>query len=145
MNIMRTWQWVWREGIAPSLSTAALEALAQALERGDRGLVQWTVTFPPSLQALSDHPVEATCAVGYCGWRGEGLKTVAEVQDYYTRVCFEAGQRLGEPAACRWFLNWCDDTPRAEMCRLLLAEVRETLSRRGRESAGEPGSAPTAA
>jgi hypothetical protein len=45
--------------------------------------------------------------VGYCAWQGDGLETVAEVEEFFARVCFEADQVLGEPAACRWFLNWC--------------------------------------
>jgi hypothetical protein len=142
---MTSWQWVWHEGIAPSLSTAALEALARALEHGDRTLIQWIVTLPPSMDVLRDHAVEAACALGYCGWRGEGLTTVAEVQDYYARVCSEADQRLGEPAACRWFLNWCDETPRAEMCRLLFEEVRKVLASRPQAADGEAGAAPSAA
>ncbi len=35
-----------------------------------------------------------------------------------------------EPAACRWFLNWYDETPRHEMRRCLLAEVNRVLARR---------------
>ena len=37
-------------------------------------------------------------------------------------------ERLGEPAACRWFLNWFDDTPRDQMRRELLAEVKPLRS-----------------
>ena len=37
---------------------------------------------------------------------------------------------LGGPAACRYFLNWFDDTPRDQMCALLLDEVRRTLAER---------------
>ena len=88
---------------------------------------------------VQDWPVEAACALGYCGWQGDGLETVGEVEEFFARACFEADQRLGEPAACRWFLNWFDDTPRDEMRRELLAEVnapwpsasrRETTARR---------------
>ena len=35
-----------------------------------------------------------------------------------------------EPAACRWFLNWYDDTPRDEVRRELLAEVELALAER---------------
>jgi hypothetical protein len=44
-------------------------------------------------------------------------------------------QRLGEPAACRWFLNWFDETPRDEMRRLLLPEVQQLLAERQAEGA----------
>src|SRR5262249_42196250 len=70
---------------------------------------------PPPLQCVQDWPVEAACAVGFCGWQGDGLETVAEVEEFFARVCFEIDQRLGEPAACRWFLNWFDETPRDDM------------------------------
>ena len=36
----------------------------------------------------------------------------------------------GEPAGCRWFLNWYDETPRDDMRRMLLAEVNRALARR---------------
>jgi hypothetical protein len=51
-------------------------------------------------------------------------------------VCFETDQRLGESAGCRWFLNAFDETPRDEMRRLLLAEVRRSLSARGSPQEG---------
>ena len=61
---------------------------------------------------------------------GTGLETVGEVEEFFARICFEADQRLGEPAACRWFLNWFDDTPRAEMRREMLAEIELALADR---------------
>jgi hypothetical protein len=68
--------------------------------------------------------------VGYCGWKTEGLKTVGAVEDFFARACFAADQRLGEPAVCRWFLNWFDETPREEMRRVLLNELNHALTRR---------------
>jgi hypothetical protein len=58
------------------------------------------------------------------------LETVGDVEAFFARVCWEADQRLGEPAACRWFLNFADDTPRAQVRSLLLVEVRNELQRR---------------
>ena len=127
---MESWRKVWRDGLAPQLSTAGLEALHQGLATDDPRLLQGATTTPPPLQCVQDWPVEAACVLGYCAWQGEGLETVAEVEEYFARACFEADQLLGEPAACRWFLNWYDDTPRYEMRRLLLAEVDRTLSQR---------------
>jgi hypothetical protein len=127
---MESWRKVWRDGLAPQLSTAGLEALHQGLVTDDPRLLQGATRTPPPLQCVQDWPVEAACVLGYCAWQGEGLETVAEVEEYFARACFEADQLLGEPAACRWFLNWYDDTPRNEMRRLLLAEVNRTLSQR---------------
>ncbi len=127
---MQSWRKVWREGVAPLLSTPSLEALDRALKDDDSRLLQGSTTTPPPLQCVQDWPVEAACALGFCGWQGEGLETVAEVEEFFARTCFEIDQRLGEPAACRWFLNWFDETPRDEMREQLLAEVQRALAQR---------------
>ncbi len=131
---MDAWRKVWREGLAPQLSNRALLALRTALMGDDPRLLQGATTSPPPLQCVQDWAVEAACALGYCGWQGEGLQTVAEVESYFARMCFEADQKLGESAMVRWFLNWFDDTPRVEMRRLLLTEVNRELDRRLAES-----------
>lgn len=79
---------------------------------------------------VQDWPVEAACALGYCGWQGEHLETVGQVEEFFAKLCFEADSRLGEPAACRWFLNWFDDTPRQRMILELLEEVELALAER---------------
>jgi hypothetical protein len=134
---MDSWRKVWRDGLAPLISTAGLEALRAALSSDDARLLQGATTTPPPLQCVQDWPVEAACVLGYCGWQGEGLQSVAEVEDYFARLCFEVDQRLGEPAACRWFLNWFDETPRDEMRSLLLPEVTRTLAQRRAVPAAE--------
>lgn len=124
------WRHVWRAGMAPQFSVPALQALRQALLTDDTRLLQGATTSPPPLQCVQEWPVEAACATGYCGWQGEGLGTVAEVENYFARVCFETDQRLGDSAMVRHFLNWYDDTPRPEMRRQLLAEVDRELELR---------------
>jgi hypothetical protein len=137
---MESWRKVWREGVAPLLSQQALAVLKRGLESDDVRLIQGATTTPPPLQCVQDWPVEAACALGYCGWQGEGLESVAEVEEFFARVCFEVDNRLGEPAGCRWFLNWFDETPRDEMRRLLLAEVNRAITERVLEDE-EPDSA----
>ena len=127
---MESWRKVWREGLAPQISTTGLDALRRALLNNDTRLLQGATTMPPPLQCVQDWPVEGACGLGYCGWQGDQLETVSEVEEFFARACFEADQRLGEPAACRWFLNWYDETPRDEMRRLLLPEVNRTLAQR---------------
>lgn len=127
---MESWRKVWREGLVPQLSTAGLEALEVALMTDDSRVLQGATTSPPPLQCVQDWPVEGCCVLGFCGWQGEGLQTVAEVEECFARLCFEADQVLGEPAAVRWFLNWYDETPRDQMRRELLAEVQLALSER---------------
>lgn len=130
---VESWRTVWRGGFAPVLSTAGLEALAKALRDDDPRLTQGSTTTPPPLICVQDWPVEAADAVGFCGWQGDGLGTVGQVEEHFARCCHAANERLGEPgepAACRWFLNWFDDTPRADMRRELLAEVELALAGR---------------
>jgi hypothetical protein len=75
---------------------------------------------------VQDWPVEGACALGYCGWVGDGLETVGEVEEFFARMCFDVDQQLNELAGCRWWLNWFDETPRDEM-RLLLPEIERSL------------------
>jgi hypothetical protein len=127
---MEQWRRVWREGLAPQLPTAGLEALGQALARDDSRLIQQFTTNLPSLRFLRNEKVEATCALGYCGWQGEGLKRLGQVFNFFERVCTAADEAVGELAASNHFLNWYDNTPRHEMRRQLLAEVQHTLHQR---------------
>jgi hypothetical protein len=127
---MESWRMVWRDGFAPVLSTDGLEALWQALREDDPHLGQGATTTPPPLACNSGRALEGCCSIGWCGWKGDKLATVGAVEEFFARSCFEADQRLGEPAACRWFLNWFDDTPRDEMRRQLLDEVESALAAR---------------
>jgi len=127
---MHAWQIVWRRGIAPSLSTAALTALRDGLESDDRALIQGGTTNPPPLECLKDCPVTAACPLSYAGWKGDGLATVGEVEEYFARLCARADEALGEPAAIRHFLNHVDDVERATMRAELLAEVALALGAR---------------
>src|SRR5215475_2752037 len=96
---MESWRKVWREGVVPLLSTDSLEALRRGLLADDTRLVQGATTTPPPLPSVQDWPVEAACALGYCGWQGEGLGTVGEVEEFFAHLCFEVDARLGEPGA----------------------------------------------
>lgn len=127
---MEMWRRVWRDGLSPRLSARALAALRVAIVTDDPRLVQGTTCSPPALQALCERRVETACALGYCGWQGEGLAKVGEVEDYFQQLCDGADERIAERAVCRFFLNWYDDTPRDEMRRELLIEIERSL--RGR-------------
>ena len=100
---MESWRKVWREGLAPMLSTKGLQALKLALVRDDERLTQGATTTPPPMQCVLDWPVEGACVVGYCAWQGDGLETVGEVEEFFAKVCFEADQRpfylgrIGDP------------------------------------------------
>lgn len=127
---MEPWRRVWREGLAGKISRAGLEALRDALIDNDDRLLQRATTRPSFLHLNQDRPVEGACGLAWCGWQGDGLRTVAEVAEFFDRVCFEADTDLGEQAACCQFLNWFDETPRDQMRDELLAEVNRTLAER---------------
>ncbi len=128
---IEAWRAVWRAG-APLLPTAGLEALATALETDSPLLLQGATTEPPPLKLCSDWPCEKACVVGYCGWQGEGLVTIEEVETFFGVWCEELRALLNtdDAAPCRHFLNWADETPRDQMRRELLPEVRLELERR---------------
>ena len=136
---MESWRKGWRVGFAPQISDEALAALKVALEEDDARLMQGATTSPPPLQFVQDWPVEAACVLGFCGVVEHGGfqtednphgATVAQAEEFFAKACFAADQNLGDPAACRWFLNWFDGTPRAEMRGLLLVEVIGEQERR---------------
>lgn len=126
-----SWQKVWRGGFGPSLPILGLRALRDALADDDRVIVQGATTQPPPLLCISDWKIECADGIGYAMWKGLNLETVGEVADAFGDACGRADDLMGEPAACRWFLNWFDDTPREEMRRLLVAEIEATLHVRG--------------
>ncbi|MFL5244874.1 MAG: hypothetical protein ACJ8FY_22460 [Gemmataceae bacterium] len=132
---MNTWQQVWHQGLAPSLSTPALEALHTALVKDDPRVIQGATTLPPPIDGVQSWPVEAACVIGFSGWQGHGLESVAQVEQFFACVCSQAEERLGETAASRWFLNWYDTTARTEVRHQLLAEVEKVLEERRLEEA----------
>ena len=127
---MELWRKAWRLGLAPQLPTPALAALAAGLADDDESLVQSATTLPPDLPSAAAADVCGACALAYAGWKGLGLQTVAQVSEFFTKTCLEADAALGEPAACRHFLDWFDHTRRDRMRQQLLEEVRFTLSQR---------------
>jgi hypothetical protein len=126
------WQWAWREGVAPQLSTAGLAALQDALEQDDSALIQGQNLQPPPLQIHEGDHVTAACAIGFAAWKGdyEGSASVAEVDSRFAEICSCADQRLGEPAGVRFFLTQYDSWSREEMRGNLLAEVGLALAER---------------
>lgn len=138
---MDLWRECWQKGFIPSISTPGLEALMKALTNDDPALMQGCTTKPPPLMAVQDWPVEGADAIGYCGWKGDNLATVGEVEKFFAKACFDADQRMGEVASCRHFLNWYDDTPRDEMRRELLSECGLALFDRAEMVGPEHGTA----
>jgi hypothetical protein len=127
---MEKWRRVWREGFGPLLSTRSLQLLQNALVHDDPQLVQGAISEPPFLDGLQEHAVEATCALGFCGWQGEECHSVGQLDEFFQRLCDAADAHFTDAAACRFFFNWYDDTPRDEMRQELYAEVTLALKQR---------------
>jgi hypothetical protein len=127
-KVMEKWRSVWRIGLAPQISRTALHALASALRQDDRRLMQGAF-------CAGRGDIVGACAIGYCGWQGEGCSSAPEVESYYHRVCEAADAAFDEPAACRFFLQWFDAVPRPTMRRELLAEVTLALRQSARSLA----------
>src|SRR5260221_14002844 len=85
---MESWRTVWRDGFAPVLALRGLEALRDALAADDPRLVQGSTTTPPPLMCMQDWPVEAACALGFCGWQGDNPATAGDLQEFFARCCF---------------------------------------------------------
>lgn len=147
---MEEWRRVWRVGFAPVLPTEGLVALAEALRTDDPRLSQGSTTTPPPLMCVASYPVECGCALAFCGVATMGgfadavpsgkqtnpkACSVGAAEEFFARACFDADTRRGGTAACRHWLNWFDDTPRAEMRRELLSEVELVLAERAQVGA----------
>ena len=134
-----SWRETWRKGFAPKLSVPGLRALRDALKADDARLLQGATCSPPPLQCVRDWRIEAGCGIVLAHWLGDDPEcTTEEAEEYFGRVCFEVDQALGEPAACRWFLNWFDETPREEMRQDLLVEVDLAIVERERGCNAHP-------
>jgi len=120
---MEKWREVWREGLAPHLSKKGLKCLEQALISDDSRLLQGATCYPPFHENTSDQEVQAACALGFCVWQGDGENTVREVEFHFNRLCDLVDFETLGVAPVRHFLDWYDDTPRAEMRRELLREI----------------------
>jgi hypothetical protein len=125
---MEAWRNVWRKAIVPLAPLEGLIALRKALEDDSPKLLQGVTCQPPPLMCVQDWDCEASDALSFLFWQA-GLDTVGEVGEAFARACFEIDQRLGEPAACRWFLNWWDETPRGTAIENLLPEVDLAIAR----------------
>lgn len=133
---MEAWRKVWREGFAPQMTDKGLRCLAAALESDDESLVQGTTTMPPYIEGADTLPCEGGCGVAYALQTGRCLETIGEVDAAFGECCHKADVLLGEMAACRWFLNWFDETERFDMRYQLLHEVRMELVNRAQQIGG---------
>lgn len=130
---MESWRLTLRQGLFPLLNNQHLEVLLKACCEDDPKLIQGATTTPLPL-ACQDWPVEAACLLGYAGWQGDNLETVGEVKSFFADLCFKIDQNMGEPASCRFLINWYDETERKEMLRELASELVVEIDRRSNET-----------
>lgn len=138
---LESWRTALRDGFIPNMSTVHLLELRDMLRRNDPRLTQGSTCTPPPLMCVADWPVEACCLValgGVAEHGGFGHAKVGEAEEAFAELCYQADVRLGDPAACRYLLNWFDDTPRDEMIRELLPEIERALREREAASATVP-------
>ncbi len=132
---LEAWRRVWRV-VGELAPLDGLWALLDALEKDDPKLLQGCTTSPPPMQSARDWPVEGACLIGWLYWT-DAVNTVGEVEECFAKMCFEVDQKIGEPAGVRFLLNFYDDTPRDQMWRLLIPEVRRSI--RIREASHDDG------
>jgi hypothetical protein len=63
----------------------------------------------------------------------EGIETVGEIENYFSNRCCQIDKELQEPAGCRNFLNWFDETPRLQMLDELGRELDREINRRSND------------
>lgn len=129
---MESWRYVWRNGFLSSLDgfggVDGLAALVAAMEADSDELIHNATTCPPPLLCVQDWPIEATDGIGYILWKSLDLATVGDVVDGFSNWCMEADMLLGEPGACRWFLNFWDDNIPQFTYPLFLAELKFNIA-----------------
>lgn len=137
---MEPWRQVFRDGIAPQLPLAALEALRRGLLKHDPRLrpgatveVGWTPVGTGIMQA---------CAIGYGAWKGLQLTSAADIEMFFNHVCERANQMLDDPSACGDFINWFDGHRREFAFPLLLTEVNRAIAIAGASAGASQGSGP---
>ena len=134
MSITDSARKVWREGLAPLMPAAGLCALARALRDDDPALLQGATCLPPPIDSMASYPVEAACAITYCGWKGCNKDSVSEAEEFFYKSCCDCDKTLGELAAYCHFINWFDECERGEMRSELLPLVEAEIESRLEEA-----------
>lgn len=111
-----------REHLAPQFSDTQLTQLRDALRSDDPRLVQGVTTLPIVRgPATNNAPVQAACAVGFCGIAA-GLQTAGQVANYVAEAF------LDRPLVM--FVEWFDNQPRGEVFATLANEIDSILETR---------------
>lgn len=119
------WRQVFRDGIAPQLTDADLDLLAQLLADDDPRLLQGE-----TVRVWEDR-LTGACALAAVGWLGRGLERRVNVEIFFTDVCEEADRLMGAADVVSWFTaEFWDSRPRQEVFAELYDEVSRERERR---------------
>lgn len=130
---LHLWRRAWDELAAPALSTRALLALRAGLLADDPRLIKHRIVTPPRNDRTSDAAPLGACALGYCGWQGEGLATCEAVEKFFSGLTFRlttAAVDAGRDLFLSDFVCWWDVTPREQAVPMLLEAVEAALATR---------------
>jgi hypothetical protein len=126
LNKKRPWPEIFHAGIAPRLGREGLQALAEALERDSSELIQGETVHPDLNTTWREEECTGACALAYPLWKTLELFSIGNTEREFTQLCIKVDNQMGAGAAMR-FVLWFDETPRPEMRRELLREVRRAI------------------
>lgn len=124
LSVIATHIKVWRAGFAHQMPDDVLEAMEFGLLIDDPAIIQGNTSSPQPPHGNWGGLCQSTDITCYGFWRKGGLETIGDIETKFSELCYEADEKLGEPAFCRWYLNWVDSCPRDEMFSVMLREVR---------------------
>jgi hypothetical protein len=128
-------RYVFLNGVAPSFDVPALTALRNGLAADDARMTQGRTVLPTPTDPGDPRPAACGCPVVYAAWKGEGVRGVGALDERFAAVCRNTERQTGVPHAAAEFLNWWDETPRAEARPVLLEWVELALAQATAETA----------
>lgn len=131
---IESWRRVWRDGFVPSFvdvlgkerAALGVQLLHRALKGRDPAVRQGVTTFPGGSADLEGCSPEV-----YVAW----VSTVSSSPKWscqagdamFGALCVSCDGRVGMERACRFFMNWWDETPAHVAYPALAAECLATL------------------
>src|SRR5262245_58555562 len=118
----------WRS-FCRSVSRELLGLLRDALKQHSHELVRCVTAWP---RGSPNAEPQGACPIGWLAWKGSGCRTVAEVEDAFALLAFQADLRLGGCSRCRWFLAWFDTIDCQVSFPLLVEDLNDYLDESSR-------------
>ena len=131
---MEAWRKTWRDGFAVVLPIQGLVGLLAALEKDDQRLLTGATCWPPPLQSCQNDFTEKACGIAWAAAYGApDSYPVGELETLFAKACWDASALLGDGSACRYFLSYWDETPREQLRKQMIPELRLAISNRASE------------